>query len=191
MAYFTVSLNEHVIACAGSPEVSVLTATIVATARGAAQLTLNSLTTAGGEQRSEHWPLWNLSPQDQVCIAYTAAGKVTIPVSTGVEPDLPFDETLARLRQSFPQLPEPRAKAFSHTRAPRRACLSVTTDAGSGVEATLGDAELLQAVVCFVGATCNVEVHSLSVRSGGATNGVRWLVEQVEIGQSVRLTYTE
>jgi hypothetical protein len=189
MTYFTISLNGRVVACAGSSEVRVLTASVIATAHGPAQLTVNGLSTTGGERTYQHWPSWNLSPQDQVAIVYTAEGQATAPVSTVVEPELPLSETLARLRQSYEQLPEAKAKAFSHTRAPRRARLSITTGAGSVVEATLGDAEQLQAVVCFAGSTCKAEVDSLTVQPDGTTRGVRWLAEQIETGQSVTLTY--
>jgi hypothetical protein len=188
MPYFTISLNGAVVACAGSPHVRVLTASIVATTYGPAQLTVSGLSAANGERTHQLWPSWHLSPQDQVVITFTEEGQTTNPVSTVVEPELPLRETLTRLRQSYEQLPKPEAQAFSHTRAPRKHRLSVAT-ASSITEASLGDAEQLQAEVLYAGSSCRAEVDSLTVQADGTTRGVRWLAEPLEPGQSVTFTY--
>ena len=189
VSYFVVKLNGNTAICAGSPDVSVLTAAVIATVRGPAQLTVSGLRSAGGENTHWFWPPHTLAQSDQIEIAYLSEGRQTEPSSTVVEPERTIQELLAELRSRSELIPTDVAKIPRFASGARSHRLSVATSAGSRVEATLGNSENLQAVVCLAQKQCKIEVDSLTVQSDGSTLGKRWLAEPLALGEAVSLTY--
>ncbi len=189
IAYFVIELNGQVAVCAGAPNIQVLVASIIGTVHGQAVLGAHGMGEDEGQEVHLSWRSFLLSPRDQVTISYAAEGHATAPVSTSATPKMSLDEILASLESIHEMRPRVEAKAFSHTKAPRRHRLGIETAAGVSVDASLGSAEQLQAVVGFGGSGCTVEVDSLTVQPDGTTPGTRWLTDSLEPGQSITFTY--
>src|SRR5687768_16973617 len=164
MPYFVVEVNGSLVACAGSPDIRGLTAAVLASKRGPAQLTVSGMSTAEGQHTFMFWPSRALVQGDAISIRYVIEGQATEPADSFVEPERPVAEMLAQLRESSERVAKrvPATPIVMFTELRHRFLLDM--GAGTSIEASLGDSEILQAIVNLTGLSCIVEVDSLSVQ---------------------------
>ena len=190
MTYFDVSRNARPLVVAGAPAIRVLTVGALVTPNGPATLSVTGMAVANGERTYLFRPQHYLSNGDVVTIRVLAEGVATPPSSTTVEPELPVQEELARLRAELEGNrhadPPSSPTSYSHTRAPKSSAFTVTSSSGASVVATLGHANLLQSVVTLRGGVCYLEVDSFLESS---VDSKRWLSSTIEFNESTTIAY--
>jgi len=193
MPYFEVTHNGVFLARAGAPDISVITAHVTVTVEGGASLGIHGMRSTESKREHFNWVSQNLRPGDQVEIVYLAeGGEATPPRSTSARDITNIEEELQRIQGELREFEakaskQPAPKPRSWTRAPRPRLLKISTNQTSALDASLGDEQHLQAVLNFTSLGCVLEVDALTVLEDGDTKGKRWLRENLESGDYVRI----